>query len=75
MTENSSSEGLQLFEWTKVMKKNSKKKKNPQPKPTLLPTLLPTKSTQEVHQTETPPINTSPSAIVRESSYQHPTEA
>ena len=77
LTENSSSEGLQLVEWTKVTKKNPKKKENPQPKPTLLPTLSPTlspsKSTQEVHQTKTPPITTSPSTIVRESSYQHPT--
>ena len=57
----------------KVTKKNPKKKENPQPKPTLLPTLLPFKSTQEVHQTKTPPTNTSPSTIVRKSSYQHPT--
>ena len=77
LTENSSFEGLQLVEWMKVTKKNPKKKENPQPKPTLLPTLTPTlsptKSTQEVHQPKTPPINTSPSTIVRESSYQHPT--
>ena len=73
LTENSSSEGLQLIEWTKVTKKNPKKKENPQPKPNLLPTLSPTlsssKSTQEVHQTKTPPINISPSTIVRELSY------
>ena len=68
LTENSSSEGLQLGEWTKVTKKNPRKKKNPQPKPTLSPT----KSTQEVHQIETPTTNISPSPIVRESSYQHP---
>ena len=68
LTENSSSEGLQLAEWMKVTKKNPKKKENPQPKPTLLPI----KSTQEVHQIKTPPINTSPSPIVCESSYQHP---
>ena len=77
LTENSSSEGLQLVEWTKVAKKNPTKKENPQPKPTLLPTLSttlsPSKFTQEVHQTKTPPINTSPSTIVRESSNQHPT--
>ena len=58
-------------------KKNPKKKENPQPKPTLLPTLSPTlspsKSTQEVHQTKPPPITTSPSTIVRESFYKHPT--
>ena len=58
-------------------KKNPKKKETPQPKPTLLPDLSPTlsssKSTQEVHQTKTPPINTSPSTTIRESSYQHPT--
>ena len=42
LTENSSSEGLQLVEWTKVTKKNPKKKENPQPKPTLfLPYCLP----------------------------------
>ena len=69
LTENSSSEGLQLGDWTKVTKKNPKKKENPQPKPTLSPT----KSTPEVHQIKTPPINTSPSPIIRESSYQHPT--
>ena len=45
-----------------------KKKENPQPEPTLSPT----KSTQEVHQIKTPPINTSLSPIVRKSSYQHP---
>ena len=77
LTENSSSEGLQLVEWTKVTKKNPNKKENPQPKPTLLRTLSlslsPSKSTQEVHQTKIPPINTSPSTIVRESSNQHPT--
>ena len=77
LTENSSSESLQLAEWTKVTKKNPKKKENPQPKPTLspalLPTLSPTKFTQELHQIKTPPINTSPSTTVRESSYQHPT--
>ena len=73
LAENSSPEGLQLVEWTKVTEKNPKKKENPQPKPTLLPTLLPFKSTQEVHQTKTPPTNTSPSTIVRKSSYQHPT--
>ena len=72
MLENFSSEGLQLVEWTKVTKKNPKKKENPQPKPTLLPTLSPSKSTHEVHQTKTPPINTSPLTKVRESSYQHP---
>ena len=71
-TENSSVEGLQLVEWMKVTKKNPKKKENRQPKPTLLPTLLPFKSTQEVHQTKTPPTNTLPSTIVRELSYQHP---
>ena len=58
-------------------KKNPEKKETPQPKPTLLPALSPTlsssKSTQEVHQTKTPPINTSPSTTIRESSYQHPT--
>ena len=69
LTENSSSEGLQLGDWTKVTKKNPKKKENPQPKPTLSPT----KSTPEVHQIKTPPINTSPSPIIPESSYQHPT--
>ena len=77
LTENSSSEGLQLVEWTKITKKNSKKKENLQSKPTLSPTLSltlsPTKSTQEVHQIKTPPINTSPSTIVHESSYHHPT--
>ena len=77
LTENSSSEGLQLVEWTKVTKKNPNKKENPQPKPTLLRTLSlslsPSKSTQEVHQTKIPPINISPSTIVRESSNQHPT--
>ena len=77
LTENSSSEGLQLVEWTKVTKKNPKKKENPQPKPNLLPilspTLSPSKSTQEVHLTKTSPINASPSTIVRKSSYQHPT--
>ena len=77
LTENSSSECLQLVKWRKVTKKNPKKNENPQPKPTLLsvlsPTLSSSKSTQEVHQTKTPPINTSPSTIVRESSYQHPT--
>ena len=46
-------------------KKNVKKKENPQPEPTLSPT----KSTQEVHQIKTPPINTSLSPIVRKSSY------
>ena len=50
-----------------MTKKNPKKKENPQPKPTLSPT----KSTQKVYQIKTPPINTSPSPIVRESSYQH----
>ena len=73
LTGNSSSEGLQLIEWTKVTKENPKKKENPQPKPTLLLTLSPTlsssKPTEEVHQTKTPPINTSPPTIVRESSY------
>ena len=64
LTENSSSEGLQLGEWMKVTKKNRKKKENPQPKPTLSPI----KSTQEVHQIKTPPINTSSSPIVCESS-------
>ena len=49
LAENSSPEGLQLVEWTKVTEKNPKKKENPQPKPTLLPTLSPSKSTQEVH--------------------------
>ena len=77
LAENSSPEGLQLVEWTKVTEKNPKKKENPQPKPTLLPTLSPTffpsKFTQEVHQTKIPPINTSHSTIVRESSSQHPT--
>ena len=77
LTENSSSEGLQLVESTKVTKKNPKKKENPQPKPNLLPALSPTlsssKSAQEVHQTKTPPINTSPSTTLCESSYQHPT--
>ena len=68
LTENSSSQGLQLWEWTKVTKKNSKKKENPKPKPTLSPT----KSTQEIHQIKNPPINTSPSLIVRETSYQLP---
>ena len=68
LTENSSSQGLQLWEWTKVTKKNSKKKENPKPKPTLSPT----KSTQEIHQIKTPPIKTSPSLIVRETSYQLP---
>ena len=38
LTENPSSEGLQLGEWTKVTKKNPKKKENSQPKPTLSPT-------------------------------------
>ena len=38
LTENPSSEGLQLGEWTKVTKKNPKKKENPQPKATLSPT-------------------------------------
>ena len=38
LTENSSSEGLQLGEWTKEMSKNPRKKENPQPKPTLSPT-------------------------------------
>ena len=52
-----------------LRKKNPKKKEIPQPKPTLSPT----NSTQEVHQIKTPPINTSPSTIVHESSYQHPT--
>ena len=60
LPEYSSSEGLQLGEWTKVMKKNPKKKENPQPKPTLSTT----KSTQEVDRMKTPPI-TSPSPIVR----------
>ena len=64
LAENSLSKGFQLVEWTKFTKKNPKKKENPQPKPTLLPTLSPTlspsKSPQEVHQTKTPPINTSP---------------
>ena len=69
LTENSLSEGLQLGEWTKVTKKNPKKKENSQPKPILSTT----KSTQEVHQIKTPPINISPSPIVRGSSYQHPT--
>ena len=73
LTGNSSSEGLQLIEWTKVTKENPKKKENPQPKPILLLTLSPTlsssKPTEEVHQTKTPPINTSPPTIVRESSY------
>ena len=73
LTGNSSSEGLQRIEWTKVTKENPKKKENPQPKPTLLLTLSPTlsssKPTEEVHQTKTPPINTSPPTIVRESSY------
>ena len=77
LTENSLSEGLQLAERTKVTKKNPKKNENPQPKPifssTFSPTLSPTKSTQEVHQIKTPPINISPSTTVRESSYQHPT--
>ena len=40
--------------------------------PTLSPTLSPPKFPQEVHQTKTPPINTSPSTIVRKSSYHHP---
>ena len=73
LTGNSSSEGLQRIEWTKVTKENPKKKENPQPKATLLLTLSPTlsssKPTEEVHQTKTPPINTSPPTIVRESSY------
>ena len=68
LTENSLFEGLQLGEWTKVTKKNPKKMENQQ----LKPTSSPTKSTQEVHQIKTPPINTSPSPIVHESSYQHP---
>ena len=67
LTENSLSEGLQLGEWTKVTNKNPKKKENSQPKPTLSTT----KSTQEHHQIKTPPINTSPSPLVRGSSYQH----
>ena len=56
LTENSSSEGLQLVEWAKVTKKKSKEKGKPTTQtyliPTLLPTLLPTKSTQEVHQSK-----------------------
>ena len=67
LTENYLSEGLPLGQWTKVTNKNPKKKENSQPKPTLSTT----KSTQEVHQIKTPPINTSPSPIVRGSSYQH----
>ena len=55
LTENSSSEGLQLGKWTEVTKKNPKKKGNSQ----LKPTLSPTKSTQEVQQIKTPPTNTS----------------
>ena len=39
----------------------------------VMSTLSPTKFTQELHQIKTPPINTSPSTTVRESSYQHPT--
>ena len=35
-------------------------------------TLSPTKSTQEVRQIKTSPINTSSSPIARKSSYQHP---
>ena len=61
LTENYLSEGLPLGQWTKVTNKNPKKKENSQPKPTLSTT----KSTQEVHQIKTPPINTSPSPIVR----------
>ena len=48
--------------------KNPKKKESTQPKPTSSPT----KSTQEVHHKKTSPMNTSPSPIVHESSYQHP---
>ena len=48
-----------------MTRKNPKKKENPQPKSTISST----KSTQEVHQIKTPPKNTSPSPIVRESSY------
>ena len=47
--------------------KNSKKKENQQPKPNLSPM----KSTQGVNQIKAPPINTSPSPIVCESSSQH----
>ena len=39
----------------------------------LIACLIAIQTTQEVHQTKTPPISTSPSTIVRESSYQHPT--
>ena len=60
---------MQLREWTEVPKKNPKKNENPKPKPISSPT----KFSKEVHQIKTPPINTSPSPIVRESSYQHPT--
>ena len=73
LTENSSSEGLQLVEWTKVTIKTKEKGKPTTLLSSLSPTLSPSKSTQEVHQTKTSPINTSPSTIVRESSNQNPT--
>ena len=62
-----------LLNGRKLRKKSKEKGKPTTLFPSLSPTLSPSKSTQEVHQTKTPPINTSPSTIVRESSNQNPT--